>query len=234
MSAISVKNLTVKYGKQTVLDRLSFDVEKGQIVALIGPNGSGKTTVFRALLNLVPYEGSIKIFQKPVGDVLHRIGYVPQHFDFDRTLPITVNELLSFANSPGTQKMADKICREVKIDALSQRLIGELSGGQLQRVLIAQALLKSPDLLLMDEPSSGIDIEGTRAFYDLVKHVNQEHGVTVLLISHEVKTIHTLADQILCLNRELICDGAPHEVLNDETMEKLYGSDADHKSHKHI
>lgn len=215
------------------MNRLSFEVEKGSITAIIGPNGSGKTTLFKALLSLITYEGSIKIFQKPARDVLPRIGYVPQNFDFDRTLPITVNEFLSFAYGRRSLKN-NEICHEVQVDVLVDKLIGELSGGQLQRVLIAQALIKNPDLLLLDEPSAGIDIEGAQAFYDLVLHLNHEHGVTVLLISHEINMVYSFADQILCLNRDLVCNGPPREVLTKEIMEKLYGPDIGLRGHEHL
>jgi ABC-type Mn2+/Zn2+ transport system ATPase subunit len=216
-----------------VLNRLSFDVEKGSIAAVIGPNGSGKTTLFKALLDLIPYEGHVRVFQKPIREVLHRIGYVPQYFDFDRTLPITVKEFLNFV-SPRRDRQSEEICKEVRVDALMGKLIGELSGGQLQRVLIAQALMKNPDLMLLDEPSAGIDIEGAKAFYDLIRHVNQEHGVTVLLISHEVSMVYNLADQILCLNRDLVCDGPPRQALTKEVMEKLYGPEVGLRGHQHL
>lgn len=222
MSAISVKNLTVRYGSRTILNRLSFEVDKGSITAVIGPNGSGKTTLFKALLSFVPYEGSVKIFQKPVQESLPRIGYVPQHFEFDRTLPITVREFLTFT-APDSPVKAEEVCREVKADKLADKLIGELSGGELQRVLIAQALLKEPDLLFLDEPSAGIDIEGAKTFYELIRHVNQEHEATIMLISHDVNMVYDLADQILCLKNSLICDGPPRQVLTNDVMHKLYG-----------
>ena len=233
MSAISVKNLSVDYGNQTVLNRLSFDVEKGSLTAIIGPNGSGKTTLFKAMLGLIPCQGQIRIFQKPVREVLRRIGYVPQSFDFDRSLPITVREFLSF----GTLRHwhpSGELCKEVHVDVLMDKLIGELSGGQLQRVLIAQALLKNPDILFLDEPSAGIDIEGAKTFYDLIRHVNQKHGVTVLLISHEVSMVYNLADQILCLNRDLVCNGPPRSALTKEVMEKLYGPEVGLRGHEHL
>lgn len=233
MNAVSVKNLTVKYGNHEVLNNLSFDVEKGSITAVIGPNGSGKTTLFKALLDLIPYEGSIKVFQKPIKENLKRIAYVPQNFDFDRTLPITVNEFLSFASN-GKSINAKEICREVSVDILAEKLIGELSGGQLQRVLIVQALLKDPDLLFLDEPSAGVDIEGSKAFYDLIKHINKEHDVTILLISHEINMVYDLADQILCLNRDLVCNGPPKQVLTKEVMDKLYGPDINLRQHNHL
>jgi zinc transport system ATP-binding protein len=222
MSALTAKNLTVKFGSQTILDRLNFEVAKGSITAVIGPNGSGKTTLFKALLGLVRYEGVVRIFQKPVHEVLPRISYVPQHFDFDRSLPITVDEFLSFA-SPSDSVRAEEICHEVKADKLGHKLIGELSGGELQRVLIAQALMKEPEFMFLDEPSTGIDIEGAKTFYELIRHVNKEHSATIMLISHEVGMVYEIADQVLCVRRTLICDGPPRQVLTKEVLQKLYG-----------
>jgi ABC-type Mn2+/Zn2+ transport system ATPase subunit len=227
MKALSVKNLNVAFGRNVVLEDISFELDSGVIAAVIGPNGSGKSTLFRAILGLIPYAGEIKIFGDPIKAALPRIGYMPQHFDFDRTMPITVSEFLSFTAPRLRKPKAETICGDVQVDTLKHKLIGELSGGQLQRVMIAQALYKNPDLLLLDEPSSGIDIEGAKAFYELIEHLNTKHKVTVLLISHEVNFVHRFADQIICLNRKLICDGAPAEVLNRETLNKLYGSRMD-------
>lgn len=233
MPAVSVKNLTVTYGQNTVLDRVTFDVPKGKIAAVIGPNGSGKTTLFKAILDLAPSKGTVKVFDKPAAEVMNRVGYVPQSFDFDRTLPITVNEFLSFGN-PRSSRANTDICRETKVDALKGKLIGQLSGGQLQRVLIANALMRQPKLLLLDEPAAGIDIEGSKAFYDLIQHVNKEHGVTVMMISHEINMVYHFADQLICLNRDLVCNGPPQEALTRDVMDKLYGADSDLRTHRHV
>lgn len=227
MKALTVKRLNVAFGRNVVLEDVSFELDSGVIAAIIGPNGSGKSTLFRAILGLIPFDGEIRIFNEPIGKALPRIGYVPQHFDFDRTVPITVNEFLSFTAPNLGKRKAETICRDVQVDTLKDKLIGELSGGQLQRVMIAQALFKNPELLLLDEPSSGIDIEGAKAFYDLIEHLNTKHKVTVLLISHEINFVHGFADQVICLNRNLICDGAPSKVLDKATLGKLYGSRID-------
>jgi ABC-type Mn2+/Zn2+ transport system ATPase subunit len=224
MKALSVQGLTVAFGQNVVLEDVTFELEQGVIAAVIGPNGSGKSTLFRAILGLIPYSGKILIFGKPIAQALPRIGYVPQYFDFDRTVPITVSEFLSFT-APGLGKRKNEtICRDVQVEHLKDKLIGELSGGQLQRVMIAQALFKNPQMLLLDEPSSGIDIEGAKAFYDLIEHLNKKHKVTVLLISHEISFVHGFADQVVCLNRNLVCYGAPAKVLDRHTLSKLYGS----------
>lgn len=227
MNALQIQDLRVAFGQNVVLEGITLELEQGVIAAVIGPNGSGKSTLFRAILGLIPYSGKIRIFGKTIAQAMPRLGYVPQHFDFDRTMPITVREFLSFTAPRIGERKAATICRDVQVDALKDKLIGELSGGQLQRVMIAQALFKNPDLLLLDEPSSGIDIEGAKAFYDLVEHLNAKHGVTVLLISHEISFVHGFADRVICLNRNLICHGAPAKVLDRETLNRLYGSKMD-------
>lgn len=233
MNAISVKNLSVKIGTNAILNHVSFDVLKGSLTVVIGPNGSGKTTLFKALLGLIPFQGTVRMFDRPNQESLSKIGYVPQHFDFDRTLPITVQEFLNFSN-PGFSKEDKDVCHETKVDALQDKLIGQLSGGQLQRVLIANALMRKPKLLLLDEPASGIDLEGERAFYDLISHVNKKHGVTVLMISHEINMVYNFADQLICLNRDLVCNGPPQQALTREVMDKLYGHRMDLRGHDHV
>jgi ABC-type Mn2+/Zn2+ transport system ATPase subunit len=227
MKALAVRKLKIAFGRNVILEDISFELDTGVIAAIIGPNGSGKSTLFRAILGLIPYEGAIRIFGEPITKALPRLGYVPQYFDFDRTVPITVSEFLSFTAPNLGKRKTETICRDVQVEHLKDKLIGELSGGQLQRVMIAQALFKNPQMLLLDEPSSGIDIEGAKAFYDLIEHLNTKHKVTVLLISHEVSFVHSFADQVICLNRNMVCYGAPAKVLNKETLGKLYGSHMD-------
>ncbi|MFA5185310.1 MAG: metal ABC transporter ATP-binding protein [Patescibacteria group bacterium] len=231
MNVLKIRGLSVTLGSQHILDNVSFDVEEGEITAVIGPNGSGKSTLFRAILGLVPYTGKVSVFGKPTAQALERVGYIPQHFDFDRTIPITVKEFLAFTKPELSPEEAEKLCHEVRVDALEDKLIGELSGGQLQRVLIAQTLFKDPKLILLDEPASGIDIEGARAFYDLIEHLNKKHKVTVMLISHEISFVHGFAHKVICLNRNLVCDGVPAKVLDRDTMQKLYGSRVDMHFH---
>jgi len=234
MNAISVRQLTVRFGNDAVLENVSVDIPKGKITAIIGGNGSGKSTFIKAILGLVPSTGTIKILGHAPNTQLRTIGYVPQHFDFDRTVPITVNEFLNFSRPRVGTNKAKEICREVQVDALHDKLLGELSGGQLQRVLIVNALFKNPSILLLDEPSAGIDIEGAKAFYDLVRHLNEKHGVTVVLISHEVSFVSRFADSVICLNRKLVCFGPPSTSLTHEKLEQLYGQDVTIHGHSHV
>jgi ABC-type Mn2+/Zn2+ transport system ATPase subunit len=235
--AIRVEHLSVAFGSQIVLDDISFEVREGTITALIGPNGSGKTTLLRAILGLSPSaEGSIAVFGKHPHAARGVIGYVPQQFDFDQEFPITVGEFLALGQrdecvecSTG-QAVVDV---GLGIDILSKRL-GTLSGGQLQRVLIAQAILNAPPLLVLDEPSTGIDVAGEAAFYDVIRHLNRDHGTTVLIVSHDISMIANVVDEVLCLNRKLLCAGPPGQALSKQTMHDLYGKDTepfDHAGH---
>ncbi len=233
MNALSIKNLSVSIDGNNILHDISFEVAKGSITAIIGPNGSGKTTLFRSILDLIPYTGSVKIFNKPVTQTLDRVGYVPQKMEFDRTLPITVKEFLALSTKD-TRNLDGKICKEVRIESLLDKLVGQLSGGQLQRVLIAAALMKKPDILFLDEASAGIDIEGTRLFHELIDHLKNEHGTTILMISHEIEMVSHIADTVICLNRDLVCNGPPHTALTKEVMEQLYGEKVKHRPHEHL
>jgi zinc transport system ATP-binding protein len=234
MKAIEVKNLTVRLGNQLVLEKVNFDAEPEKIIAVIGPNGSGKTTLIRAILGLVPFSGEIKIFGEPNRKNIRRVGYVPQHFNFDRTFPITVEEFLLFSviGENGSARLEEAL-REVGMLDYRRRLIGALSGGQLQRILIAKSLLNHPSILLLDEPTSGVDVGGIRDFYSLVSYMRDAYKMTVFIVSHEIGVVRDLADEILCLNRNLICRGKPEEVLTEKHITELYRKGFNLKEHKH-
>lgn len=225
-AAISATDCTVAYGDNVIVDGISVEVQPGSITALIGPNGSGKTTFLKALLGLIPMsKGTVTIFGKPVDDVRRLIGYVPQRLEFDLRFPITVAEFLELARHRHNPKSnIKKKVKEVGLDtAVLSRHLGSLSGGQLQRVLIAQAILNDPMLLVLDEPSNGIDIVGERAFYDIIKHLNDEHDATVLLVSHELAVVSEIVDYVICLNRKLMCYGTPSEALTEKAVDELFG-----------
>jgi zinc transport system ATP-binding protein len=236
MEALRIENLCVKKNGRHLLENISFSVEEGRIVAILGPNGAGKTTLIKAILGLMDYEtGSVSLFGRPFrhnnGDV--RVGYVPQRLEFDRTFPITVSELLSFTTPPfysfpvtgKRRKKADigSLLEVVGARGLMTRSIGSLSGGELQRVMMAKAIVNDPKILFLDEPASGVDIEGQERFYDLVKRLNSERRLTVILISHDLNVVYRFADDVLCLNRRLVCSGSPEEALTDEVIKSVYG-----------
>ena len=221
---LAVQNLSVTLDGVRVLVDVSFRVRRGEALAVIGPNGAGKTVLFRALLGLLPYEGLIQWHSGT------RIGYVPQRFSVERSAPITALEFF-LLNSPKfwrpEESFVSKVISEITLmgldrDVLRKRL-GELSGGQTQRLLIAWALLQQPDVLLLDEPTAGVDASFEDTIYSLIHRVQIERQKTILLISHDLSVVYTYAQNVLCLNKSIVCQGPPIEVLNPQALTKLYG-----------
>lgn len=230
---IDAQNVTVSYQGNIVLNNLTFQIEEGDVVALIGPNGSGKTTLVRTILGLVKFSGTILLNGKSIQSFLNYIGYVPQQFDFDHTIPITVEEFLSISYQRVSSVRINQVLQEVDMLIHKDQQIGTLSGGQLQRILIARALIRDPKILLLDEPISGVDMAGTKTFYEIVSHLNEVHNTTVVLVSHEVNMVYQFASKIICLNRDLICYGKPKETITKEVLERLYGKDIKFQEHEH-
>lgn len=229
MSVFDTDSLTVVLGDRTVLEDVTLSVEEGEIVAVIGPNGAGKTTLLKAALGLLPIRsGSVRLFEKPLGALgpeRDRLGYVPQHLELDRAIPVTVRELVGINTPPRyfSRPALRKALAEVDAERLADRLVGELSGGEMQRVMIAMTLLRDPRLLFLDEPATGIDREGERMFYDVLESLRRSRSLTVVMVSHDISVVYRYASRVLCINRRLMCQGPPGEILRDETLEGLYG-----------
>ena len=221
---VKVEKLSVAFNGNQILKDLSFEVKKGEIMAVVGPNGAGKTVLFRALLGLIPYEGTID-WQPNV-----KIGYVPQRFVVERDMPLNVREFLGYKDGKGK---ISEILKWVGLGDVLNRPLGFLSGGELQKVLIAFALLGNPQVLLFDEPTTGIDIGGEETIYNLLRKLRDEHGITVIFISHDIHVVYEQATNVLCLNREKMCFGPPHHALSAEELKKLYGTDIGVYEHTH-
>lgn len=231
---LEVKDLSVYYGDFAAVKNVGFKLEEGEIMAIIGPNGSGKSTLLKAILGLVEHTGKVRLFGKNMREVLGRIGYVPQRFSFDETFPLTVSEFLELSQLGNKNNARRKqVLEEVEMEKFGDKLIGELSGGQLQRVLIARALLNDPEIIFLDEATAGIDMEGEKNFYEIIRHLNQKHGMTIVLISHEINMVYKFATQVVCLNKDLICFGETKEAITEEVMKKLYGENMEFRAHKH-
>lgn len=234
--AISVKNITVVLNHHRVLADISFDVEHGAMVAIVGPNGSGKTTLLKAMLGLLPYKGDIRMLgaaPAALSRVARRIGYVPQRLDFDRTMPVTVEELLGAHLIDRTRTNAiPKALAAVQADDLRHRMLGALSGGEFQRVLLALALLNEPEILFLDEPAAGVDVEGMTEFYGFLQDLRAKKDMTIVMVSHDMDVVFRHATEVLCVNHSLICQGAPHAALTAETMSRLYGMEQTLYPHK--
>jgi zinc transport system ATP-binding protein len=227
---LEARNLSLRFGSVQIFKDLSFTVARGSSIAVIGPNGAGKTALFRALIGAIPIEGHFKWAPNV------RIGYVPQKLDLARDVPITGVDFLR-AKSVVTRTKDGAIADALTAVGLSMvvvaQSIGSLSGGQFQRLLVAFALLGSPDVLLLDEPTAGIDEPGQERLNELVYRLQQDRGLTVLLISHDLSIVYRYATQVLCLSRDRVCFGAPRTVLTPEMLNEIYGAPMAFHVHEH-
>ncbi|RFP86994.1 ATP-binding cassette domain-containing protein [Rhodobacteraceae bacterium 63075] len=218
MSLVSVENISVGYGANTVLRDVSLAIEPGEIVTVVGPNGSGKTTLLRALIGATrPKTGNIR--RKPG----LRLGYVPQKLPIDPTLPLTVERFLRL---PGNTPRAalEAALQRARVPSLLNAQMSALSGGQLQRVLLARALIGEPEILLLDEATQGLDQPGSAAFYRQIEAVRQDTGCAVVMISHELHVVMSASDRVICLNGHVCCEGTPDIVSAAPEYRALFGS----------
>ena len=220
MTLLTVEHLDVALGGQRILEEVHLTLERGEIVTIVGPNGSGKTTLLRSIIgSLPPSRGSIA---KAPGLT---IGYVPQRLHLDATLPMTVSRLMGLPRRHSAREIDQALARAgVTEQANSQ--ISNLSGGQFQRVLLARALLESPDLLILDEATQGLDHRGTADFYRQLEQVRQELGCGVLMVSHELHVVMRASDRVICLNRSVCCAGTPERVAASPEYQAMFGHDS--------
>jgi ABC-type Mn2+/Zn2+ transport system ATPase subunit len=242
---VETRNLRVSLGGREILQGVNFRVPKGQVVALIGPNGSGKTTLLRCLLGLQkPSAGEVRLFdQTDIRAALPRIGYVPQRLDVERSFALSVREFLALRTEGTrnwffqTHKANDQIIgaslTEIGVTELLDRPLAHLSGGQLQRVLIAFSLLRNPELLLLDEPTAGVDTPGEQTFYDLIADVQRRRKLTVVLVSHDLSMVFRHASWVYALNGVICCEGHPEHVMNAESLKEAYGIHVSPYHHHH-
>ncbi|HYE60152.1 MAG TPA: metal ABC transporter ATP-binding protein [Candidatus Kapabacteria bacterium] len=237
---IVVKDLSYSYHHDTVLNDVSFSIPYGDYVGLIGPNGGGKTTLLKILLGILPKQkGEITLFGKKssVNGVRNDIGYVPQRVATEVQLfPATVEEVVKSGRTPGRslvlpwgktdQKAVEDAYMKTDIHHLRNRRIGDLSGGERQRVFIARALAGEPKLLILDEPTVGVDITTRERFAAFLGQLNTDHGLTILLVSHDIDAIAKDVKHVLCLNRSLVCHLCSEDFVKDDYLQKVYGSKA--------
>lgn len=214
---VKLENVAVTFGQRRVLSDISLTLSPGKILTLLGPNGAGKSTLVRVVLGLVaPDEG--RIHREPK----LRIGYVPQKLHLDATLPLTVNRFLRLR--PGVRK--EEILpalRRVHAGHLADAPMQKLSGGETQRVLLARALLNSPQLLVLDEPTQGVDVNGQVALYDLIDQLRRELNCAVLMVSHDLHLVMAKTDEVLCLNHHICCSGTPDVVSLHPEFISMFG-----------
>ncbi|WP_109311167.1 metal ABC transporter ATP-binding protein [Ruegeria sp. AU67] len=218
MNLITVEDLSVSYGANTVLRHINMGVEPGEIVTIVGPNGSGKTSLLRAII------GAIKPSAGQVNRKLGlRIGYVPQKLHIDPTLPITVERFMRLTHR-ASKKYCATALETAGVPDLLKRQMSQLSGGQFQRVLLARALINRPEILLLDEATQGLDQPGSAAFYRQIEDVRQETGCAIIMISHELHVVMSASDRVICLNGHVCCEGSPAVVASAPEYRALFGT----------
>ena len=237
LRVVEIDNLTVQYPDVKALDNVSFVINQGDFLGIIGPNGAGKSTLFDSMLGLnTKYKGTIKFFGEDIRKskkYLKEIGYVPQKPIFEKNFPATVSDVVRMElRNESDENKIDEILQQLWIHELGNRRIGELSGGQLQRVFIAKALVNNPKILILDEPVTGIDQQSIEFFYSILRELNSKQKITIIWSSHDLDAVNQLANHVACLNRTLFFHGKSEKFFSDDELVKQY-SEASMQEHMH-
>ncbi len=243
---IVARSVSFKYGNHTVLDNVSLHIHKGDYLGIVGPNGGGKTTLLKIILKLLkPTSGTVELFDTNIEDFnqWYKIGHVPQKMYIDSLFPISVAEVIAMGlyGKKGlfrglNKEDKEKVNQTLKIVDMVQnknQLVGNLSGGQLQRVMIARALVADPEVIILDEPTSGIDVNAQEQFYILLRKLNREMQITLVLVSHDIDVVAHETTEVACINHHLVYHGSPKEFIKSDILEKLYGHDVKYIVHNH-
>jgi zinc transport system ATP-binding protein len=232
---LELNNIELLIAKRHILHQVGLQLAPGEILTIIGPNGAGKTTLVRIALGLLqPTSGLVKRRSNI------RVGYMPQRLHLDPTFPISVKRFLNMAGSNQPEKVTS-VLGEVGATDVFNSTMQSLSGGELQRVLLARALLRDPDLLVLDEPVQGVDVHGQMELYQLITRIRDQHQCAVMMVSHDLHLVMAATDRVLCLNQHVCCSGSPESVTNDPAYLELFGPQAvqnlaiytHDKSHRH-
>ena len=228
---LKVENLNVELEGERILKNLSFEVKEGEVLTILGPNGAGKSILLKTLLGVLPYKGKIEWTPPTHHPEKIKIGYVPQRLPFIKDIPMNVREFFKLKGALENEIRGILKSTGLKEDILEKR-IGDLSSGQFQRILIGWALISSPQVLLFDEPTTGIDIGGQESVYNLLEKLRKEKNLTILLVTHDLSIVYKLATNCLCLNKKMLCYSTPKE-LTSERLSQLYGGEIKFYQHSH-
>ncbi len=229
---IQVNNLSVKKGKDVLLKDVSFHLHCGELTAIIGTNGAGKTTLVKSMLGEIHHEGTVS-FQAHHGEKLNNvtIGYVPQHLEFDRFAPVSVEDFLlvgrtdspvCFFRKKSLSNKLDEALKAVGCKELKKRKLGELSGGELQRVMLANALYPLPELLILDEPVSGVDVAGSEKFYEAILNLKKNYHIAIAMVTHDLGMVKDFADNVILINKTVLKSGSAGEVFASGEFKKTF------------
>lgn len=229
---IHAKNVTVKSGKRLLLSAVSFDVRPGEAISLIGPNGAGKTTLIRAMIGTQPLTSGTLTRRPGL-----RLGYTPQKLPLEQLIPMPVDRFMALSGERSKDRRGAMLAR-CGAKGLQNKQMADLSGGETQRVLLARALMRAPDLLILDEPTQGLDQSGEERFYELLAEIRAETGVAIFMVSHDLHVVMAQSDRVICLNTHICCSGAPEHVEQDPSYHALFGTRASiapyqHHHHEH-
>lgn len=247
LNILEVSDVSFSYGDNLVLKNLNLEVHRGDYLGVIGPNGGGKTTLLKLMLGLLkPEKGEVRLFGQSIHQFRdwYKIGYVPQKVvNFDSKFPATVEEVVSMGRfgkkglfrwlTKADSKKVKEALQDVGMSEYSNRLIGDLSTGQQQRVFIARALASEPEVVFLDEPTVGVDLNTQEQFYKLLKELNEKLDLTLVLVSHDIDVIANEATELACINQELVYHGPPKDFIKSNYLEKLYGKNMRFVLHGH-
>lgn len=238
MRLVTVDRMSVKRGSHQALSNVDLTIDKGEIVTIVGPNGSGKSTLLRCIIGaLKPDSGTV------LREAGLRIGYVPQRLSIDATMPLTAARFLSLPTKRSKREIQEALA-QVGAEGLGNRPMAGLSGGQFQRVLLARAIMDKPDLLILDEPTTGLDQPGSADLYTQIEQVRRDTGAAILMVSHELHVVMSASDRVVCLNGHVCCHGTPEIVASAPEYRALFGTgthgalalyrhEHDHHHHEH-
>jgi len=217
---LQANDISVVFQQRNVLQNVDLQIEAGEVVTVIGPNGAGKTTLIRVALGLLqPTTGSVYL------DPSLRIGYLPQRFQVEQTLPINVSRFLRLTGIRDNARL-QAVLQSVGASKLLASPLQSLSGGEMQRILLARALLRDPELLVLDEPAQGVDLHGQIEFFSLLEKLRAERGCSVLMVSHDLHLVMAATDRVICLNNHVCCKGTPEAVTRNPAFIELFGAEA--------
>ncbi len=217
-SLASLNNISLSIQGKSILQNISLELQAGKILTVIGPNGAGKSTLVKILLGLEKADSG-ECYRKPK----LRIGYVPQKIEIDSLMPLTVKRFIALAGKSNSNDIS-KVLTDVGVSTLKNQAIQQLSGGEFQRVLLARALIRKPELLVLDEPAQGVDVLGQAELYEQISSLKKHYKLGVLMVSHDLHLVMKNTDQVLCLNQHICCSGQPDDVSQHPEYQKLFGN----------